>query len=138
MNKITRRDFLKKLGIGAVGLSITPKLFATELEKNNNFLPASDVIWCSDVAATIGSTINQSIVQIMMDISIRRLTGQSTVGAAWLSLFPGITQSSIICIKVNCINSALSSHPEVVTTITNGLAQMNVGGQNFRRNNIII
>ncbi len=137
-NKISRRDFLKQLALGAAGMTIAPKIFAREFEKNSLFTPASDVIWCSDVAATTGSTINQSIVQIMMDTSIRRLTGLSDIGEAWKSLFPGIASNSIICIKVNCINSLLSSHPPVVETIINGLAQMNIGGQNFIRNNIII
>lgn len=134
--QLSRRDFLKELAVGAAGLTLAPKIFAKNLGGVLN--PHSDVVWCSDVSATSGATINQAVVQIMMDTSIQRITGQSTVGAAWLSLFAGITQASIICIKVNCINSALSSHPQVVTAITNGLAQMNVGGLSFRRNNIII
>jgi len=138
MNRITRRDFLKKLAIGAAGVSAVPRLLASDGTKPDRLLPASDVIWCSDVAATTGTTINQSIVQIMMDASIRRLTGISNLGDAWRSLFPGITTSSVICIKVNCINSALSSHRLLVETVINGLAQMNIGGQTFIRNNAII
>ncbi|MEO0226360.1 MAG: DUF362 domain-containing protein [candidate division WOR-3 bacterium] len=136
--RITRRDFLKKFTISTAGIFFVPKLFAEKYDKTGKLIPASDVIWCSDVNATSGSTINQSVVQIMIDTSIKRLTGQTTVGAAWLSLFPGITTSSIICIKVNCINSLLPSHRQVVEAVINGLAQMNIGGQNFIRNNVIV
>ncbi len=135
---ISRRDFLKKLAAGAAGAAVVPGLFADSKQKPGKLLPASDVIWCNDVAATTGTTINQSIVQIMMDTSMRRLTGISNLGDAWRSLFPGITTASVICIKVNCINSALSSHRLLVETVINGLAQMNIGGQNFIRNNAII
>ncbi|MDD2889751.1 MAG: DUF362 domain-containing protein, partial [bacterium] len=37
-----------------------------------------------------------------------------------------------------CINSALSTHPTVVNCIVNGLIQMNLGGTNFIKNNVII
>ncbi len=135
MANISRRDFLKYLGAGALGLAVKP---GTADNKNNPLFPASDVIQCYHQNATTGSTINESVVQIMMDASIKVLTGINNVGEAWKSIFPGITSSSVIGIKVNCINSSLPTHPQFVNCIVNGLIQMQFSGNPFNRYNIII
>ncbi|HIE06008.1 MAG TPA: DUF362 domain-containing protein, partial [bacterium (Candidatus Stahlbacteria)] len=88
--------------------------------------------------STSGSNINQSIVQIMIDEGIKELTGIGNVGDAWKSVFPGINQSDVISIKINCINSALPSHREVSEPIIEGLAQMDFGGNSYIRNNVIV
>ena len=136
MKEISRRDFLKFLGIGALGLAAQPRLaFGEELPGRDL---ASDVVQCIDDTALSVTSIRPATVQVMMDESIKALTGLSNVGAAWKAVFSGITASSIIGIKVNCINNLFATHPSVVTCITNGLAQMDFGGTPFRRNNIII
>ena len=135
MKGISRRNFLRYLGIGSLGFLARPLFpFAP---KGRGFR-ASDVVQCFDENATTGSTINESVVQIMMDESIKTLTGISNVGDAWKSIFGGITDSSIISIKVNPINSALPTNPEFVNCIVNGLAQMEFGSVNYKKNNIII
>lgn len=139
MKDVSRRDFLKYVGIGALGLVARPKIVrALEgLPLDGTF--ASDVVQCFDAGATSGSsTINEPIVQVMVDESIKALTGVPDVGAAWQSVFPGITESSVIGIKVNCINSLHSTHPAVVNCIVSGLARMDFGGTLFRKNNIIL
>jgi len=135
---VTRRDFLKYAGAGALGLIARPKLLPTF--ERGLFPPedASDVVQCFNEGATTGSTINEPVVQTMVDESVMALAGIRDVGEAWKSLFSDITDTSIIGIKVNCINSRLPTHPAVVRCITNGLAQMNVGGTLFKRNNLIV
>lgn len=135
MKHISRREFLKYIGAGTVGLIARPKI---PLSLTDKLVPASTVIQCFDENATSGSTVNESVVQIMMDESIKTLTGMSEVGEAWRSLFPGITENSVIGLKVNCVNQALPGHPIVANCIINGLIQMDVGTGNFKRNNIII
>jgi hypothetical protein len=54
-----------------------------------------------------------------------------------MSLFPGITSSSVIGIKVNCANSSVPSNPETVQAIIDGLLLMPIPG-GFNANNIII
>jgi hypothetical protein len=138
MSDISRRGFLKALGAGALGLAIRPKL-AHALDKSlfsGSF--ASDVVQCYHDLATSGNTINEPVVQMMLDESIMTLTGIRDVGEAWKSLFPGITESSVIGIKVVCTNRYLPSHPEVVRCVANGLAQMVLGGSFFKRNNIVV
>jgi uncharacterized protein (DUF362 family) len=73
----------------------------------------------------------------MTNAAIRELTGISNLEQAWQSLFPGITSTSGIAIKINLISpSILPTHPQVVNTITNGLGMMFSGTYNL--NNIIL
>jgi len=134
MKDISRRDFLKYVGAGTVGLMAKPGL---PLLGGDGFDP-STVVQCYDAGATTGSDINEPVVQVMMDESIKALTGENSVGAAWKSVFPDITTDSVIGIKVNCINRYLATHPKFVNTIVEGLAEMSIGGSNFKKNNIII
>jgi hypothetical protein len=135
MKDISRRDFIKFCSVGTLGLMLRPNLFFGGTKDGTR---ASDVIQCFHDNATTGATINEPVVQIMMDESIKTLTGINNVGEAWKSIFPGITESSIISIKVNAINEYLPTHPEFVGCIVNGLVQMPFGGPSFKRNNVII
>jgi hypothetical protein len=135
MKDISRREFLKYLGVGAMGLIARPS-FAQLL--NNFSFDASDVVQCFDEGATSGSTINEIVVQMMMNESIKALTSIQDVGEAWKSIFPEITENSVISIKINCINRYLATHPAVVNCIVNGLALMDFNGTLFKKNNIII
>jgi hypothetical protein len=139
MRGISRREFLKLAGVGALGLAVRrglAGLIATEGPGPRDL--ASTVVQCRDDAATSGTNVVESVVQVMMDESVKALTGLSDVGEAWKSIFPGIVATSVIGIKVNCINSALATHPAFVNCIVSGLARMSFGGTLFRRNNIII
>ncbi len=135
MKGISRRDFIKYCGLGALGLIVKPNLFYA---KTPDILRNGDVVQCFDENATTGNTINGSVVQIMMDASIMTLTETYDVGEAWKSVFPGVTETSIIGIKVNAINEYLSAHPVFVNCIVNGLTRMSFGTVDFARNNIII
>jgi hypothetical protein len=135
MKDISRRDFIKYCGVGALGLVLKPNLIYGKIPGGHR---ASDVIQCFDENATSGSTINEQVVQSMMDASIRQLTGITDVGEAWKSVFPGITENSVISIKVNAINEYLPTHPEFVNCIINGLIKMQFGSLFFRKNNVII
>jgi len=137
VKEVSRRDFLKYVGVGALGLVVKPRLLSALDQEFSPALDASDVVQCFHDGATSGSTINESVVQMMVDESIMALAGIRNVGEAWKTVFPGITDTSIIGIKVNCINSSHKTNPAVVNCICNGLAQMNVGTL-FKKNNIIV
>jgi uncharacterized protein (DUF362 family) len=138
LKEVSRRDFLKSVGVGALGLVAKPKLLSALDRRLWPALDASDVVQCFHDGSTSGSTINEAVVQMMVDESIMALAGIRNVGEAWKTIFPGITDTSIIGIKVNCINSQLATHPAVTRCICNGLAQMDVGGSSFKKNNIIV
>jgi len=133
MKDISRRDFLKYLGAGAAGLVVNPKLSVNFPDPK---LLHSTVVQCYHTNATTGSAINQSVVQVMMDASIKALTGLSDVGEAWKSVFPGITTSSVISVKVNCFTE-LPTHPEFAKCILGGLTQMMYSGTPFNPYQVI-
>lgn len=98
----------------------------------------SRVIIVEDGTSTSGYSINEDAVRTMMDTGIEALTYLPDIGEAWKTLFPGIGPSSVIAIKVNCLNPALPTHPEVTNAVVGGLKQMVVGDTPFSENNIII
>jgi hypothetical protein len=138
MKEVSRRDFLKYIGAGALGLLASPKLVPALERGLFPLTDASDVVQCFHELSTSGSTINESVVQVMMDASIKALTGLNDVGEAWKSIFPGITQSSVISIKVCIGNSAIPTHPAVVRCMISGLARMNSSGNGLPKNNVIV
>jgi Domain of unknown function (DUF362) len=89
--------------------------------------------------ATNGLNIDPVYVQRIVDAAVIELTAQATVGEAWLSLFPDLGPSSIIGIKVNCLNAVrLVSHPQMAEAIVNGLTRMPLGNGTFPENNVIV
>jgi uncharacterized protein (DUF362 family) len=133
--KISRRDFIKQTSMLGVGGIIVPK-FIPLISSIPKALATSKVVIVTHPNATTGSTINQAIVQTMTDRAIIKLTGISNLGAAYESLFPGIIDSHVIALKINCLFGTMSTHPQVATTITNGLSQMFSG--TYNPNKIII
>ncbi len=138
MKEISRREFLKYAGVGALGL-VARGALGTETRGIHKLLEEpSDVVQCYSADAVDNQgNINQAVVQAMIDSSIRTLTGIPDVGAAWKSLFPGITAESVIGIKVCCATRYCPSWPQSVQAVANGLVQMDLGGAGLKRNNII-
>ena len=137
MKEVSRRDFLKYVGVGALGLVARPRLLSAFERGLSPLAEASDVVQCFHEGATSGSDINEEVVQMMVDESIMALARIRNVGEAWKTIFPGITDTSVIGIKVNCASPQTPTNPEVVRCICNGLAQMDVGTP-FKKNNIIV
>ena len=128
----TRRMFLKNVSLAGLSSLFLPRFLSSETSA------LSRAVITADTAATSGSTINASVVHSMITSSVRSLAQVSDVGEAWKTLLPGVTTASRIGIKVNCINSSLSSHPAVANAIASTLQQMMFGGIPFPANNIII
>lgn len=141
---LSRRSFLRSASLAAVSAVALPASFSpiAILTKKAKAQPPNldpfRVIVVRDEAAHQGSQINGGITRVMMDEAIRRYTQTYEVGDAYGAIFPGISQSSVIGIKVNCINQDLSTHPAVVDALVSGLQKMRIGGMPFPANNIII
>lgn len=137
---VSRRDFIKKAARTGAGIVFVP--FGRSGNARGGHFPLDKsrvVVVGEDTAVDMpDQSINQEAVQVMVDVGIRSLTGIDDVGEAWKSLFPGITGSKKISIKVNCINSLCSSHPEVARGIIDGLTRMQMDGSQFSADNIII
>ncbi|MDP2981928.1 MAG: DUF362 domain-containing protein [Candidatus Latescibacter sp.] len=138
MKKFSRRTFLDHTAKGITGFPLFASSFnnsAQALEKPAGKVP---VVVVQDDKALSGSVINQDTVQVMLDAALKSITGMESALEAWQSLFPGITRKSVIGIKVNCINDALSSHPKTAMAVAGALKRMQVEGSAFPEGNIII
>jgi uncharacterized protein (DUF362 family) len=136
---VERRDFLKIMSLTGVGSLIASKsAFASVLSPSDT----SKVVVVTDTRATdkTAKTVQTDIVKDMVDNGIKTYTGIDDVGAAWKSIFPGITLSSIIGLKVNTLFQTRNTgtHPQVAKAVADGLAQMDFDGAKFPENNIII
>ena len=138
IKRCSRRSFLDFTAKGTQGLLLYP-VAKNALASGTELLSgASRVVAVKDDDVVVDGSIDQPTLQIMLDTAVRNLTGIISIGDVWKSLFPGISQSSVISIKVNCINSSLSSHPETAYSVVNGLTAMEVDGSPFPPKNIII
>ena len=131
---IDRRTLLKILSFTGISGLIYPRKTISGLLKLTN----SRVVVVEDETAVVLNRIEGSTVKVMVDSGIKELTQTDNTGEAWKSLFPNITTNSIIAIKVNCINSYLSTHTKVTNAVADGLKLMNFNGSFFPENNIII
>jgi len=134
LNSIDRRTFLRLATVTGIGSFIYPK----NLISHMILAPKSRIVIVEDSAATDGLTIDSAAVQIMVESGIKTLAEWDDIGEAWKLLLSGVDQTSTIAIKVNCINSSMSTHPPVTYAVANSLTRMLFDGVPFPENNIII
>ncbi len=149
MNKkgnLSRRTFLKA-STGAAALStLAPVILSLSASKivaspsPLNKWPGRVVINYNNThsaGTNNGSDSDKTILMKMVDDAIKQLTGQTTVGEAWKSLFPTLTASTKIALKVNFnYNQEVPPHPFVVAGITEGLKLMPLDNGTFPAGNI--
>jgi hypothetical protein len=105
-------------------------------------LPFIDVFTVkrTDVVAgtsLIRPNIQADIVKTMVHAAVMKLTSQATVASAWESLFPVLSASTLIGIKINTLGMGnISTKPQVVEAVVDGLTRM-LGGT-FPAHNIIV
>ncbi len=128
-----RREFIKDVSIASLGLAAGPTLIDLSARKSSAQEGMSKVLIAEHPGAAAGMRIDTKVVKLMVDMGIVQFTGQTTVADAWASILPGLTPNHLVTIKVNCINSSLPSHPQVVDAIVAGLIDAGV-----KDNNIII
>jgi hypothetical protein len=147
--KISRRSFLKTGSSATAAASMIPPLVALSAKKTwANATPSPLNHWPGRVVVnynnthnatpTSGTTGDETILKKMVDDAIKLLTDKTSVGEAWKSLFPTLTLSTRIAIKINILNRSVPPHPFVVMGITQGLMQMNIGGSNLPASNITL
>jgi hypothetical protein len=155
-----RRDFIKMSAAGAAGIVLTSGFTQRASAASAraaagtaplNTLRGRVVINFNKSATTSGvapTAAQRTTIKTMVDDSIKLLTGQTDVGAAWKSIFPSsgpnaISLTSKIAIKVPVgINSSLTApHWATVQAITEGLQKMDFGsgsGPKFPAANITV
>jgi uncharacterized protein (DUF362 family) len=131
---IGRRSFMRLISAAGVAGLVYPGSLMGALGGTD----PSRVVLVSDDDATSGLSIDEAVVQDIVDCGIVNLTRIADVGEAWKSLFPGIATGSVIAVKINCRHSSMPTHPPVTFAVVNGLKQIAFGGTPFPENNIII
>jgi hypothetical protein len=143
--KVSRRTFLKNsaattLAITAPG-SIVPAVqgSSTLSAGPGNQWPGRVVINFNKNAISDISTAVPAVIQKMMDDTILWLTDQTSIGAAWKTIFPSsLTAQSKIAIKVFCAEPRVPTHWSSIKAITDGLQQMEWNGAKFPAANITL
>ncbi len=144
--KISRRSFLKGSAAttaamalpGGIVSSVLANQASTELTPGpGNKWPGRVVINFNKNAVQGTSKIVDTAAQQMINDSILKLTGESTIGGAWKAVFPAsLSAQSKIAIKVYCANTAIPTHWQAVKAVTDGLQQMESSGTKFAAANI--
>jgi uncharacterized protein (DUF362 family) len=133
---VSRRGFLRTTAIGTAGLLIGPQLLRSSTARASRL---SRVVWAHNNEATTGwTTVNQGPVTQMVHAAVCSLTGLPSAAEAWKSLFPGITPTKKIGIKINLACGDVPTHPQVVNAIVEGLLMMDLDGSTLPPENIIV
>lgn len=138
MKEFSRREFLDAAAKGAAGLYMLPRTLNPFVQKAMTASDLSRVVVVKDDNALTGKNFDQTVAEAMMDAGIAKLTGIEDTGEAWKSLFPGVSPSSVIAIKINSMFSTMPTHPPVVNALLAGLKKMAFDGNPFSENNIIV
>jgi len=137
MKRISRRKFLKNAVIGGLGFTAISKFaMPTVFNPIANADAAeglSRVVYVHDDNLLSGFTPNGALLKPSLLACLKNLTGKSTVSEAWQKILPDYKPGQVIGIKVNCINSSLPSHPQVVSALVGSLVDFGVP-----ENNIVI
>jgi uncharacterized protein (DUF362 family) len=141
--------FIDNSGL-AMGTAYTYTLTAVDMAGNESldskavFLPMqkeSSIYVVTNPAAATGTpsrpAINATVVKKMVQDVVMQVTGQTTVAAAFESLFPVLSAATLIGLKINTLGANnVSTKVAVVEAIVDGLTQMQ--GGTFPAYNIIV
>jgi hypothetical protein len=105
-----RRNFLKMGGLGTVAAATMPKAVHSAVDETK-------VYTCFDAGMVSGTTVNESIVKAAVESLFKAVAGRSTVSDAVKEIFPGITSSSKVAIKINCLNTNICPQWESVKAL---------------------
>lgn len=149
---LSRRSFLKKSVVsaaaaGAVSTSFNEVFAASGTEVTpgpGNKWPGRVAVNFNKEAVTFNGALpvaQPEVIGKMVDDSVKLLTGESDIGAAWKAVFPStLTEKSKIAIKVplGFVVANMAPHWASVKAITAGLQMMDFSGTKFPAENISI
>jgi hypothetical protein len=136
--KYSRREFINQTTLGTMGLfgySLLNKTSAQDKIKQSG--NSRVVVVKDDNALDDSDHFNNDVIINMIDTGICSLTGIENISDAWKCLFPGISLSTIICIKINCLFTVCTHRP-VTESVVNSLTKMKIGEDSFPAANIIV
>ena len=136
-SRCSRREFVRRLGAGAVALGAGACLPGTEgdwpsCNTENDCtdpeldppMPASSrVVEVSSpgVADPVALVIEAGLVPAMVVAGLKALTGLDDEAAAWAAVLPGRTTGEIVGLKVNTLNERVPSSKPLVSSLVASL-----------------
>lgn len=117
---LSRRTFLKT-GSAAAGYILHSASGVKALTKES---ADANVYSTKDEKLITGTAVNYQEVRSAVDCIVKRMFGEATVDLAWQSIFPGITTSKKIAIKINCLNTDISPRFEAVKALIESIKSM--------------
>jgi len=130
--KPTRRQFLnttKRALQGAAGAAVLRpwlgRVRAAELQPANHVFSAYHE---NLVTGTTEDTVDFDWVRAGVDACVRAMADTISVDEAWQTIFPGISTSSKIAIKVNCLNTDVHPQWATVRALIESMTSMFSGG----------
>lgn len=130
MNKINRRDFLKKASAGAIGIGIAASI-GHSLNETSAQLIKSKVVEVHSKSVWNKEKIKKTAINGMLNEGLMELTDRGTPTEGWSDFF---SEGDIVGIKINPIAGPIfSTNSELVDEIVVGLLSAGV-----RENDILI
>lgn len=153
--RVSRRSFLKSSAAAGAAVAASGGLVQNILASAPAMTPGPGNKWPGRVAINFNKgamtikgtspnfthTLNEDIIRKMVDDTIKLLTGSSSIGEAWKSIFPSsLTATSKIAIKIpiGFNDGPPAPHWASVKAITDGLQQMDLNGVKLPLGNITI
>jgi uncharacterized protein (DUF362 family) len=126
----SRREFIKKsigMGLGIYGVKrFSFPIIGTAEAKSHN---ARVVVVRDEDVIDDNFKLDQNVIRRMLDDAVKKLAGTKSASAAWKEYFQS---DDIVGIKVNTLSGRwMSSHPELVAAIVDGLRSAGVKEKNI-------
>ncbi len=134
---VSRRDFLKRTSVGAMGFAMTGKLLSNVLSPLKTASGSVSKVVLVHHSKVIDETglIQQPLVQKMIDKAVIAFSGENTLADAWNKYF---SADDVVGLKVNSLGvmdlrgmDFLQHFHEVPIAIVNGLKQAGLKEKNF-------
>lgn len=135
---------MKNVVQGSVGILAANSLIGKGIDAVSAAIPAHKVVRAYNPAMIGGTSANgvvQSEVEKTLDAAMLSLTGETTVQLAWKAVFPNLTATQKVGIKVCCFSEypRNNTKKEVVNAVIKRLQAFDVGsGQHLPNQNIIV
>lgn len=111
--------------VSAVGETDLEGVRSSEISVTPSAPQTARLVYMSSPGTLDGFAVNEAGVRATVDAAVLALSGETTIGPAYESFFPHVTDSTKIAIKINTLaGSLLSTQPAVIDAIIAGLASM--------------
>lgn len=129
-SSLTRRSFIKSSVAAAAFMRMKPSLLFAEEEQKS--ISKSVVAVIEDKKSITDSfSIDASRARAMVDEAIKQITGTKSISEAWAKIFPNLKDNEVIGMKPNCVNPKIPSHPEVLYSIADSMADAGIKKENI-------